>query len=109
MTNYQLPQISAERAVAALDAPIPPQICDLRKAAALGAQSIAGSTWLDPMTFDHARAAALPMGETLIFCVHGHEVSQFACALARIHGVQARYVVGGYEALVAAGARQVAL
>ena len=102
MTNYQLPHISPTDAVAALQSGI--ILLDVRKADARDERTVATATWYDPMAFDHAVAATLAKPETLIFCVHGHEVSQFVCALARIHGVNARYVVGGYEALVAAGA-----
>lgn len=102
MTNYQLPHISATDVVAALQSGI--ILLDVRKADARGERTVATATWHNPMAFDHAVAATLAKPETLIFCVHGHEVSQFVCALARVHGVNAKCVVGGYEALVAADA-----
>jgi Fe-Mn family superoxide dismutase len=45
----------------------------------------------------------------VVFCVHGHEVSRFGTAMLLLHGVQARYVEGGFTALVAAGADTVPL
>ncbi|SOH93405.1 Rhodanese-related sulfurtransferase [Monaibacterium marinum] len=105
MTNYQLPNISAEDAIAALNTSQPPVLIDVRKEQARGAIGVQGAIWINPMTLDHQQASAMPRGSTLIYCVHGHEVSQFACALARIHGVDAKYVIGGFAALAATGAR----
>nr|WP_281039999.1 rhodanese-like domain-containing protein [Mesorhizobium sp. Z1-4] len=43
-------------------------------------------------------------GQTVVlFCVHGHEVSQTACALFEEKGVDAHYLAGGFEAWQAAG------
>ncbi len=38
----------------------------------------------------------------IVFCVHGHEVSQNACALLAERGIDARYLKGGFEAWRAA-------
>lgn len=105
MTNYQLPNISAEDAIAALNTSQPPVLIDVRKQQARGPIGVQGAIWTNPLTLDHQQAGAMSKGPTLIYCVHGHEVSQFACALARIHGVDAKYITGGYAALAAAGAR----
>ena len=62
------------------------------------------SNWtnLDYLRQSHIRTAdPRPL---IVFCVHGHEVSRFACALLLLHGRDARYVTGGFEALKAAGA-----
>ena len=89
MTDHQLPDISAVEAVGALAQDAPPILIDMRK------------------------AAALRDAPTLTFCIHGDDVSHFARARARTHWVAARYaacyIVGGFEALVAAGARVEAL
>lgn len=43
-------------------------------------------------------------GESVVvFCVHGHEVSQDACAALCAHGIDAWYLDGGFEAWSLAG------
>jgi rhodanese-related sulfurtransferase len=49
-------------------------------------------------------AASLPQaGGVVVYCVHGHEVSQGACSTLRAAGVAARYLEGGIEAWRAQG------
>lgn len=49
-------------------------------------------------------------GQTLVvFCVHGHEVSQSACSILNNNGVDARYLQGGFEAWRDAGLPTVAI
>ena len=102
--QFQLPSVSAETALerAALGA----TLIDLRKSPAILASGkrIAASETRDPFAFDHADPLTRANGPLITFCVHGHEVSQFACALLMLHGRDVHYVVGGFEALVAAGA-----
>jgi rhodanese-related sulfurtransferase len=50
-------------------------------------------------------AAGLPRGrDVVVYCVHGHEVSQGAARALAARGVSARYLEGGIEAWKAAGA-----
>ncbi|QPH54058.1 sulfurtransferase [Pontivivens ytuae] len=102
MTDPYLPAIEASEALSD-----PRPLIDVRKATARdGAPDIAGTRWIDPFRLDHDHPlieAAVPV---IFFCVHGHEVSRYACALARLHRIDAAYVEGGYEALVTAGARR---
>ncbi|MEM7745735.1 MAG: sulfurtransferase [Pseudomonadota bacterium] len=79
---------------------------DVRKAPARAAsgRTVAGAEWHDPLSLGHADPLVTAEGPIAVFCVHGHEVSQYVCALLRLHGRDAHYVIGGYEALVAAGA-----
>lgn len=47
---------------------------------------------------------ALPAeAEIVVYCVHGHEVSQAACAALQAMGRKASYLEGGFEAWLAAG------
>ncbi|WP_316012911.1 sulfurtransferase [Roseobacter sp. HKCCA0434] len=104
MSDYHLPSLSAADAlVKSRDGTI--HLIDVRKAQARTASShaIAGAEWIDPYTLDHAHPV-LTRSALAFFCVHGHEVSRFACALARMHGIDAAYVGGGFAALRAAGA-----
>lgn len=39
----------------------------------------------------------------VVFCVHGHEVSQGVCIALESHGVEARFLKGGFEAWRQAG------
>lgn len=59
---------------------------------------IPGAEWKDPE--DIARwSEDLPAGgEVIVFCVHGHNVSQGARDFLREHGHRARIVDGGIEA-----------
>ncbi|MEM1378694.1 MAG: hypothetical protein AAGG69_15040 [Pseudomonadota bacterium] len=41
--------------------------------------------------------------QLVIFCVHGHEVSQSVCGYLRDEGIDCRYVEGGFEALILNG------
>lgn len=81
-------------------------LIDLRKPAAVAAsgQYIQGAEARDPYQFGHDDPLTEANGPLITFCVHGHEISQFACALLMLHGRDVCYVIGGYEALVAAGA-----
>lgn len=53
---------------------------------------------------DWLMEAALPRDRAVVvYCVHGHNVSQLAVATLRTHGVEASALQGGIEAWVAAG------
>lgn len=82
-----------------------PPIFDVRHEAAHNgaAERIPTARWRD-----HRGAAAwgidLPRGaEVVVYCVHGHQVSQAAAAQLRAIGVRARYLAGGIEAYRAGG------
>ncbi|MEL6576838.1 MAG: hypothetical protein AAFQ81_13195 [Pseudomonadota bacterium] len=86
-----------------------PFLLDARKPEARTASGrvVVGARQIDPLAFGHAEAAALveelgPERAITVFCVHGHEVSQFLCALLLVHKGRARYVRGGFEGLEAA-------
>jgi thiosulfate sulfurtransferase len=65
---------------------------------------IAGGRWLDPARWldwkDGVAASAAPV---LVYCAHGHEISQGLCAALRAMGVDARHLEGGIAAWRAAG------
>ena len=81
-------------------------LIDLRKVPAVRASGkrIRNTETRDPFAFGHDDSLTRANGPLITFCVHGHEVSQFACALLMLHGRDVHYVRGGFEALVAAGA-----
>ncbi|MEM7497673.1 MAG: rhodanese-like domain-containing protein [Pseudomonadota bacterium] len=83
-----------------------PVIIDARKAPARAAsgRGVPSARIVDPLRFGHDEAEALiaEIGRetpVTVFCVHGHEVSQYLCALLLVHGADARYVRGGFEAM----------
>ena len=101
---FHLPSISATEALSrARDGAV---LVDLRKPASALASGhrIEGALVRDPYRFGHDDPLTGSEDRLIAFCVHGHEVSQFACALLMLHGRNVCYVTGGYEALVAAGA-----
>ena len=101
MSGYHLPSLTASEVLARGAE----HLIDLRKRAAVAADGrmLRGAVWIDPfkLRFGHP---CLKLGPLVFYCVHGHEVSQFGTALARVQGCEAAYVLGGFEALVAAGA-----
>jgi rhodanese-related sulfurtransferase len=45
----------------------------------------------------------------VVFCVHGHEVSQGVCTDLNSRGIDARYLEGGFEAWALAGLPTIAI
>ncbi|MEM7226000.1 MAG: chromate resistance protein ChrB domain-containing protein [Pseudomonadota bacterium] len=90
--------LSAAELAATIGSPAAPWIIDVRRREAFEAaeRMIAGACWRD-----HASAAqwasALPPGPLVVYCVHGHQVSQISAALLRGAGRSARYLAGGFE------------
>ena len=84
--------------------PAAPWVVDVRRRAAFEASErrIAGSLWRDHLAAADW-AAELPPGPIVVYCVHGHQVSQAAAALLRSSGREARYLAGGFEAFLADG------
>lgn len=88
-----------------------PTIIDVRRRQAFetSGRLIAGARWRD-----HAEALAWanelgPDSEIVIYCVHGHQVSQSAAALLRSMGIDARVLSGGIEAYTACGGTTLAM
>lgn len=89
-----------------LGTPDAPLVVDVRKPPAFDADPlvIAAAIRRGHDTVAHW-AAALPAGrEVVVYCVHGHEVSQGAARALAGCGVNARYLEGGIEGWKAAGA-----
>jgi Fe-Mn family superoxide dismutase len=105
MPEFTLPRIDAASALR-LAASGEALLVDLRKLPAVAASGalVDGAERRDPFAFSHDDPLMAETRPLIAFCVHGHEVSQFGCALMMIHGRDARYVTGGFEALKAAGA-----
>ena len=84
----------------------PPIVIDVRKEPAFVASTsmIEGALRRIPDDVD-GWAATLPRAEAfVVYCVHGHEVSQMVARALRERGVDARHLAGGLAAWIAADA-----
>jgi len=97
--------ITSDELTALMDAGQAPLMFDVRKAAAFAEADcmITGARWRD-----HASAAQWgqclnPLTDVVVYCVHGHEVSQGADIALRSIGMKARYLDGGIEGYMAQG------
>ena len=84
---------------------IPPVIIDVRPDIAYAASegAIPGAIRRDPdavASWGLELELARPM---VVYCVHGHEVSQGVAKLLRDRGLPAHYLEGGFEAWTAGG------
>ncbi|MBB5515432.1 rhodanese-related sulfurtransferase [Rubricella aquisinus] len=84
------------------------RLVDVRKAPARQAdpRRDGRAEWIDPFDLGHDHPLMQAKGPITFFCVAGHEVSQFACVLARLHGRDAVFVEGGFAAMMDAGVVQ---
>ncbi len=102
MPRHTLPSIPAAdfkaKSVGAL-------LIDVRKrpAASASGRMVAGARWVDPYSLTFAHPLFQGVRPLLFYCVHGHEVSQFAAAMAAVAGCDAAFVEGGLEALCEEG------
>lgn len=82
------------------------RIIDVRRAAsyAQAAERIAGALWRDPTQLNVWGRELDASQPVLVYCVHGHDVSQAVALTLRARGLDARFVAGGIEACRAAGA-----
>ncbi len=79
-------------------------LVDVRKPEARAASGFGmpGVQWRHP--FDAINwVDSLPRHRVVVFCVHGHEVSQAVAGYLRDEGVDALYLEGGFEAWKEAG------
>ena len=67
-------------------------------------RAIAGSVWRDHLETGTWGPHLAGLGKPIVvYCLHGHNVSQLAVARLRSQGLDARYLAGGIEAYEAAG------
>jgi len=64
---------------------------------------IPGSKWRDPAEASQWLHELDPSIPTIVYCVHGHEVSQNVALTLNEAGISARYIQGGIEAWREAG------
>lgn len=83
----------------------PPLVIDVRKAPAFRAagEMIAGALRRAPEDATHWAQTLPRAAGVVVYCVHGHEVSQGACSALNAAGLRARYLEGGIEGWRTAG------
>nr|WP_304505242.1 rhodanese-like domain-containing protein [Achromobacter sp. MY14] len=60
--------------------------------------AIANGQWLDPALWLEWKDTIPATQPVIIYCAHGHELSQGLAATLRAMGIDARYLLGGIEA-----------
>ncbi len=92
--------ISVAALSSCLAEPHPPVLIDVRREGARQASgmTIEKSIWRDPALWLNWKdeVAAMP-GKVVVFCVHGHEVSQGLTAVLCAMGKDARHLDGGFS------------
>jgi rhodanese-related sulfurtransferase len=91
--------ITASELKSALTSPQPPVVIDVRRPPAFHSarEMIAGALRRDPQQIA-AWAPQLPSAsKVVVYCVHGHEVSQGVARALGERGIAARYLEGGIE------------
>jgi rhodanese-related sulfurtransferase len=82
-----------------------PVILDVRRRAAFdeAERAIATASWRDHRETDVWAEHLAPDASVVVYCVHGHQVSQSAAALLRAGGWNAAFLEGGIEGFQEAG------
>ena len=82
-----------------------PRLFDVRRAVVFADADdmIPSATWRDPTQAETWGAGLAKDREIVVYCVHGHEVSQSAAAALRAMGLSVRYLDGGIEGYRASG------
>jgi thiosulfate sulfurtransferase len=80
-------------------------ILDVRRRSAFEAEPrlIPGAVWRKPEEVAMWANALNPNQPLVVYCVHGHEVSQGVAGHLRAHGLEAVWLDGGIEAWKASG------
>ncbi len=91
--------ISSSELQAAVRSGRPPLVIDVRKRPAFtaGPDMIAGALRRDPERVDPWAAELPGASSVVVYCVHGHEVSQNVAKALAERGIAARYLEGGME------------
>jgi rhodanese-related sulfurtransferase len=103
--------ITVEGLRALLDGGEPFELLDVRRKAARRAQGaeIAGSRWRDPERVLAWKDDLAAGPRRVVYCAHGHEISQGIVAMLRAMGHDAVHLEGGFSAWQQAGAATDAL
>jgi thiosulfate sulfurtransferase len=81
-------------------------LLDVRRAQALhstGGQVLPGAQWLDPALWLDWKDSVPGDRPVVLYCAHGHEISQGLTTVLSVMGLDAVCLEGGYAAWVDAG------
>jgi rhodanese-related sulfurtransferase len=97
--------ISVQELQAALASSTPPHLLDVRRKPTFQASAdlIAGAEWRDPEQVDAWVAGMDTERPVVVYCVHGHEVSQGCAGRLAERGLVAAFLEGGIESWRTAG------
>jgi rhodanese-related sulfurtransferase len=91
--------ISAREVLSAIRGGRPPLIIDVRPEQTFrwATDMIAGALWRDPERVTEWAGELPRASRVVVYCVHGHEVSQGVAKALAGHGLSAQYLQGGIE------------
>ena len=97
--------ISIENLAEELQGPDALVLLDVRRQQARTAAGleIPGAIWRNPADWLDWKDEFAKTPRVLVYCAHGHEISQGLTATLRAMGVNASYVVGGFSAWLSQG------
>jgi rhodanese-related sulfurtransferase len=97
--------LSVEDLIKLLAAPNPPILIDVRRQQTFleAGTMMAGALRRDPAGVADWAGSLPRASRFVVYCVHGHEVSQGAASAIESRGLQAHYLAGGLEAWIVAG------
>jgi len=83
----------------------PPLVLDVRRPEAYADSGwmISGARWRDPACVSNWAAEIPRASQLVVYCVHGHEVSQGVSAALRERGLDALVLEGGFAAWIEVG------
>lgn len=87
----------------------PLRLLDVRRAPifADAPDALPGAAWRDPFAVDEWAGELDPASPVVVYCVHGHEISQNAASALAAIGFEAYTLAGGIEGWREAGGRVV--
>ncbi len=105
MDANNIPRITPQQLMASRQRPDAPVVIDVRREAVFrtAPDLITGALRRDPAGVADWAGALPPAKQLVVYCVHGHEVSQNAAKILCEHGRTALFLEGGIEAWRAAG------
>jgi rhodanese-related sulfurtransferase len=97
--SQEISALTAPALFARLQASAAPLLIDVRKNAAFiqASNILPGALRRDPMQVNLWAGTLPPASTVLVYCVHGHEVSQSVTQVLRERGIDAHFLHGGIE------------
>ena len=98
-------EISPEELIALVGTAKCPPVFDVRREEAFRSAEtmVPAAHWRDHRAAAHWAEEVPAGGEAIVYCAHGHQVSQAAASLLHQAGRRARVLAGGFDGYVAAG------